>query len=256
LADNRSGEVIRQQLLALYTGTAGASPWNELWQLRQQFWRAAGASETDARFAVSSPFLASATDEYASANVRVMVVGRETYGWNDDVNRTAFDSVLSSMNACRDFLYQERYASAFWQAARRVSDALNPALSPSSARLAWSNVFRMDERWTTPKAKLAKAMISTPLLRNLLTEEIRILRPHVLWLACGPKGDYVLEQQLNQLSPSEGKAYYRVEAPEYAPVVIRGYHPNGLRFRRKFGDALEFIIDSALNINQTLGDAS
>lgn len=233
-------------LQSLYAGHSANMPWRELWSLRER-WLARLDPSDVSYAAVSSPFLTAATAEHLEADVRVMIVGRESQGWGDDNAKLPYSTIDASMAAAHDFIYKQNHGP-FWQAARRLSHELNTGPKTSKASLAWSNVFRLDQNGAMPEHGLAKALVGTEVLRGLLAAEIGILTPHVLWLACGPDGDTALQQQLERLPERRPDPFYAVSAPEYAPVVIRGYHPNGLRHRGQFDGALKFIVETARGI--------
>ncbi len=244
-----SKDAVNAALLQLYLGSE-QSPWEELWGIRKEHMEYRVAKPPRKTFrtdvpSVGSPFLAAATQAYFDADVRVLIVGREALCYYDDKTNKAFDSAQQCMDVNEDFLGNESYTSPFWRAARRLSDELNRDQSSGTPCLAWSNVYRLDEYGSTPSARLAKRLRESVPLKSLLKRELEILKPDVLWIACGSGGDWDLDLQLDGVGRTKGERYQVIDAPHHASVVLRSDHPMGLTYKGQLDEAMSRFIEAS-----------
>ena len=256
----RTQKEMTAELRALYGDASNPdSPWSRLLSLRANYlellrqkpprnhrwWKEFGDE-----YAVSYPFLSGVTQEYAEAQCRVMIVGRETNGWSESgephdrapkISKVVpFRDATHAMEVCARFL-AKGYSSHFWRAAWELSARLNPDQPASKARVAWSNVFRLDEDCRKPSRPLEALLLADPVLTTLLKREIGILEPDVIWFAAGPEGEGALLVQLPELDPIGPFPFTQIPNTDLAPNVFRSFHPRGLAYRNILESTLHEI---------------
>ena len=94
---------------------------------------------------LSAPFIVAPDASYRDTAVRLMVVGQETFGWGEGIDRSQSAEQLVEIlrEWYRSFNLGEKYRSTpFWIAADHVFRSLNPAAD--SRAFVWSNLVKMD----------------------------------------------------------------------------------------------------------------
>jgi len=188
---------------------------------------------------LSVPFVVSPAAAYAAAQVKVLVVGQETFGWgerlDDGRSPSAIVDVLANEYASFDLGAKYRN-TPFWSAADHVFRGLNP--EASARAFLWSNLNKMDcSRSRIPQE--VEARISE---LALLQEEIRAYEPDVVVFFTGPRYDARLlatfpGAQLTPVTPQLA----RVTHPGLPRRAFRTYHPKYLRMSKHW-DALDVLV--------------
>ncbi len=176
-------------------------------------------------------------EAYFRSSVKLMVVGQQTYGWENKNEHT----VDALMKEYKDFdLSRERPTSVFWQAAHELHKKLNPD-GPEHAFL-WSNLVKVDQNRRRPQPEI-EAVVSQ---YELLQKEIKITKPDVVVFLTGPSYDERLYNSFPGAMPEEILPEPKLNRLDYEQLpmnTFRTYHPGYLR-RSKQWSILDDIISS------------
>jgi len=179
---------------------------------------------------LSAPFVVAPRSAYRRAAVRLLVVGQETFGWGEgiDKDQPAEQLVEILRDWYRSFDLGAHYRSTpFWSAADHVFRALNPAAD--SRAFLWSNLVKMDFR----RSRLAPEIEERVADLRLLQLEIAEFSPEVVVFFTGPRYDERLKRSFPgaRFEPA-GSLLFRVIHPDLPPRSFRTYHPRYLRMSR------------------------
>jgi hypothetical protein len=192
-----------------------------------------GLGAFSTRRKISRPFLMNLdAHEYAAAQVKLMVVGQQTYGWGEDIPRKALatDGIDRLLGLYDDFGLGKDYGrSPFWAAAHSTYRALNPD-APENGFL-WNNVLKLDEGGERPDADVEALQAK---VFNVLADELDIAQPHAVVFFTGPTYDGALEAALPGIAFEKVRGYdqrelAQVRHPKLPPAGFRTYHPGYLR---------------------------
>jgi hypothetical protein len=182
---------------------------------------------------VSNPHLITAPPEYAKADVRLMVIGQQTFGYVGQLGQDlGADPVGRLMDVYTDFRLGEHYrTSPFWAAAHQVYAHLNPKGPP--AGFIWSNLIKVDQYGNRPDPAVEEECCD---LFGVLTDEIALLQPDVVLFFTGPQYDQRLlttfaGAKLLEVGTHPLRELARVEHPWLPAWTFRTYHPAYLRRR-------------------------
>jgi hypothetical protein len=160
---------------------------------------------------LSKPYLAWIHPDYEQADIRLVVVGKETNGWGGEdqiVGLTPEDAVAVMMKRYQEFQLGVDYSgkAAFWTPVHELYRRLNP--HGSTFGFVALNASKMDQDQKTPNADVREAMVSTELFR----EELRILEPHVVVFFTGPNYESWLDGCFPDLKRTGDKWLSRLDA--------------------------------------------
>jgi hypothetical protein len=164
----------------------------------------------------SGVFLPVPFDEYWSSSLKIMLVGRETAGWNTDNQKNTIKRVaeFSENNKISDLLQEatERYKrhlpvskdgkvitktrSRFKQYFFRLAKELE--VDPKS--IVYANLFAWDYDKKSPRTRPKNELEEiTEISKKLLAAQIKFLRPDVIIFAAGFVGiDPIIKQLFNK----------------------------------------------------------
>ncbi len=125
---------------------------------------------------VSKLFLMNVEEEYATAPVKILFIGRETCGWD---TYSESDTVDKLMKYYKDITYKiEKRTSPFWQFRQDFSDEFGITEPNFRRATLWSNLSKIDVAKKRPLGlgfgNLSQAFI------GLFIAEIEIVRPDIL----------------------------------------------------------------------------
>jgi hypothetical protein len=198
----------------------------------------------DAR--LSTPYFAWVHPDYEQARIRLVVVGKETNGWEDRnrvMDATSEDAVRTLMGTYRDFQLGTQYAGkrSFWTPVHELYQRLNPG-GPPLGFIAL-NASKMDHDSSIPSEQVRQALIQT----RLLPDEIRILDPHVVVFHTGPSYECWLDEWFPGLA-REGDAWLaRLTADGLPMRTFRTYHPRYLNYRSRRQAIYDRIVHEVTN---------
>lgn len=186
----------------------------------------------------SGPLFISVPGGYSQLEVRLVIVGQQTYGWSDI--GVGIEKLLETY---RKFDLGRRYApSPFWSAAHQLHEAVNPE-GPNRSFL-WSNLVKVDQHRHRPEPNVEEVVSSY----GLLNAEIDIVKPHAVVFFSGPRYDDRLKAtfpgvQFNSITPFIAQLTH-VALPSRS---FRTYHPRYLwlaRHRDVLDDLARFILEA------------
>jgi hypothetical protein len=173
-------------------------------------------------------------DKYSNQQIKLMVIGQETFGWDRSLN------IECQQKTYTDFDFGSSYKSTpFWNIIRKTESALG--IEPYS--IAWSNINRFDENQGPPSDSILNELVK---FDEILKNEITILKPDVCILFTNHKYDYRLEKLYENLafenidSLPEGH-FYKLFHPELPKITIRAPHPKTIRLQNWEDKFLEFL---------------
>jgi hypothetical protein len=215
---------------------------------------------------LSPPLLLHVTEDYCRAEIRVLLLGQETKGWEwNSKKRKCFplyphDWPFRDISSMQDFLsnedsvealcwsyrefnfaeYQPKsHRSPFWRAFREVQKW-------PSVGVMWGNVARvdyMDKSILQAPEDIQKALVEQQ--RSLFAAELRILDPHICIFFTGPNYDDVITDTLLKCkrlpcNDFPERQLAKLVHPLLPAVSIRTYHPSYLSRSKKW-DYIEAI---------------
>lgn len=183
---------------------------------------------------IHGPFLMSPSNLYFNSKIKLLVVGKETYGWPCHAN-----DISLQMSKYEEFnVGQFYYSSPFWNVIRKVENILgNPAYS-----CAWTNLSKFDVNQGSPYGEYER-LISN--LDTIILEEIKILAPDLCLFFTGPNLDYRIKKTFQNGTFSNvegwiGRALSKLNHSDL-PMSFRTYHPNYLRRGGYESDFMHFL---------------
>lgn len=136
---------------------------------------------------LSGLFVGTATDAYLASPRKVLLVGKETAGWNRGLARAReFDDIepylRSAMARHEKELAAPRPGSKFFQFYRQLEELSG---SVDRASVAWGNLFCMDHEKASPKKAERQIARISDLSRQLLAVQLEVLKPDVIFFVTG-----------------------------------------------------------------------
>jgi hypothetical protein len=206
------------------------------------------------------PILISATEQYCDAERRIIIYGKETFGWEwnrhlkDCYPEYPNDWPYQDINTLADFIryklavealswgYSEfsfsKYQpitrrSPFWQAVRQIQAWHEVGVLHSN--LVHSDMASEDRSILNVEAKIRNNFID--IQRTVFQSELRILQPHLCIFFTGPDYDELIKstfqdikfQPIGTVPERELAALHHPKLP----LAFRTYHPNYLWQSRK-----------------------
>lgn len=169
-------------------------------------------------------------EEYRAADVKVMFVGRETYGWHDKFGSC---SITSLQEAYSHFIMNiSSENSPFWTFIKKWSHSLKTANSGTSLSMIWNNIHKLGLPGDAGAPTSAIRDIAFKDF-NVFEKELTILQPNIVVFFTGYSYDEVLQTYLPgvEFLSIEGKAKKQVALCSHSSLPstsIRTYHPKHL----------------------------
>jgi hypothetical protein len=191
----------------------------------------------------SGVFLSSPPDAYFLAKKRVLVVGRETMGWREAScpyklgGHTDINSIVSSMRVVNKFDSEKKSKSWFRRFYFRVSSQVGGVENSA----VWTNLFCVAFKKGSPAKSPAFESIKS-ISQKLLLAQIEVLKPDVIFFACGYTGDSFIKQAF-ELTESEVLVPKLLWAFKIGDIqCFRTSHPRWLRGREARKQAIQLAI--------------
>jgi len=230
-------------------------------------------SVDDKSDAVSWPLLLSGNDyhgswpqsvtsqNYQSADIKIMIYGQETLGWGWDRKRDAYNRHVpfkSIVDAYDNFFLSgcslNSYGSPFWIFIRDIIELLAERNSDKKFGYLWNNVIKMGcnsgkKGLPANKANCKKFYdsIIKPYFHPLVAKEHEILKPDYIVFLTGPNYDNAIvdifgKPQRDSFSGFDEKHLCEILIPN-VKKSIRSYHPGYLRRKKHTDKYLDRIVD-------------
>jgi hypothetical protein len=199
-------------------------------------WRRARVTHPD----ISFPHLVEPKPAYFEQDVRLMIVGQETFGWGKEHANPSGDndSLIGELLSCyAEFDLGAAYrATPFWDAANELFAALNPCARTRA--YVWSNLVKLDASRHRVGSDIEDALGPTA----LLPLEVAAFRPDVVIFFSGPRYEARLAQTFPGASLETRSPFVaRVVHPALPHRTFRTYHPKYLRLRRRWSVIADLI---------------
>lgn len=182
------------------------------------------------REGVSWPFLMHVHDEYVNAPKKLMFVGMETHGWNDEAETWPTYSEVAALY--RSFMEKENVSSPFWWFIRDLSQSQQ--VDEYKKAVLWTNLSKISKNNTRPEGDLYNNTM--PLFLDLLVEEISVVQPAILVImTTSVHYQWHLHRRFGASESSKripliGKRLFKLSSPELPSNTFQLCHPNRLRF--------------------------
>ena len=201
----------------------------------------------------------SISDEYLSSEIKLMVFGQETNGWegayshadtfNNDIDREnwlkgIYDGFFTSK-------YCFSYASQFWNGVSKLVNTIEDR-TEKSVGLLWNNIVKIGKEGDKGCPEDSILDWQKPAL-DFIIEEIKTAQPDIVIFFTGPNYDDRLQAVFSDIqfksSPTRSTRELSIVASDNLPLrSIRTYHPNFL-WRNDFSGYLDDILSVVLPKN-------
>ena len=201
----------------------------------------------------TNPLYLSIPKEYFKADIKLMVFGQETNGWNEEYE----DDVDSLLDLYRDFFESKdcyKYGKQFWNGTKILLNRITENLNPKKTEYIWNNIVKMGKIEKGFPSEFYSSLIK-PYLNEIIEKEVAILKPNFIIFLCGPNYDRIINDVFH--NPVR-KSIKNFSERELCEIVIpnvqfscRTYHP-GFLYRnnqiRPINDYFNAISDSIKSI--------
>lgn len=244
--------MINEKLYTLYSNKLKAGSPCVLQQLRQM-----RREENPPAY----PLLLKVNEErYNKAELKVMVFGQETNGWEHQVcpivtpveqSSEIIDiTVKGFMDYYRKFLDGWGINSPFWHYLKRIQNTLSVSLPDKTIEIVWNNIYKIGnkEKGKNRPVKLIRDFENEYF--NLIREEIEILKPDVIIFLTGPNYENRVKKIFPIVSSIPLVSSIRQEELskfqfENGVSAYRTSHPNYLQLSKK-AKYIDFLCDDLL----------
>jgi len=197
---------------------------------------------------ISNPLFIDIPDAYKTAQIKLIVIGKETHSWcwnlGDTIHPTTPEELIKHY---RKFNLGKEYTkSPFWQASHELQRKLAPSIPPFG--FVWSNLFICDQNRQTPEDDIADKLREI----SVLKDELRILKPDaaVFFTGWNPY-DYTIKNIfsgviMTPVDGGDGKLLSQLSHPALPTKSFRTYHPKHLQLDKKMF-VLDWIADRIKN---------
>jgi len=200
---------------------------------------------------ISFPLLLSPFPEYFQSNIKLMIIGKETFSWPASPNLLSLrDGIVNPEIVdllLRNYAYFELgkgRQSPFWQFCRQ----LNRKFNKSDKSFIWNNISKVDENKTTPKWDILKN-ISANNDFPIIIQEIELLKPEIVLFLTGAIPESHLQNIFKGLKMIPlNKDVFRVIHPLLPYCSYKTQHPKSLRIRGTFKQVIDFIATDVKNV--------
>ncbi|MCR4801115.1 MAG: hypothetical protein K5860_11470 [Bacteroidales bacterium] len=182
--------------------------------------------------------------EYLSAKKKILFVGQETQGWWDDFVEGE-ESLKESIKTYEGFeLGYSYYPTPFWKALHKINNVIN---KNDEKNFMWTNVNKFG-LGCGPGKPLQIILDKENESFNVLSEEIKILKPDVVIFFTGPyyDGDIckkIKDVEFLEVGNHSIREFSKLKSTILPEKSYRTYHPAYLRKSKQ-----EYIIDELINL--------
>lgn len=179
----------------------------------------------------TNPLLIKVSEKWETSDVKIMIIGQETYTWCIECGE---DGVFSgnidmSINVYNKFFYESfGYTSPFWNEFRRISKSISTA---KSVDFSWNNVIKIGRIGAGNIPKINDIIFND---FNVLIEEIKIIKPNILIFFTGPRYNHHIKRFVGNFNVKT-KENFKINELSFLEfdelefdLCLRTYHPNYL----------------------------
>jgi hypothetical protein len=194
----------------------------------------------------ANPLLLKVTNEFEAADIRIMIFGQETNGWEGDFQ----GDISISLDIYNDFFNSENcfsYGGQFWNGISRFLKIVREKYPNKKVSFLWNNVVKIGGSGSDINCPPDYIYNIENNFFNIIGKEIELLNPNVIIFFSGPNYDRKIInclQDVNFNPISEKYDTRKIAKIEYKNYknIFRTYHPNYL-WRNGIDDYLKEIID-------------
>ena len=239
--------MINEQLYALYSNKLNSGFPCVLQQLRQM-----RREDNPPAY----PLLLKVDEErYNNADLKIMVFGQETNGWEHRVCSTVTPidqsseiidaTVKTFMDYYRVFLDGWGINSPFWHYMKKVKEILSASLPSETIEIVWNNIYKIGNKEKSRNRPVKSIRDFENEYFNVIQNEVNILKPDVIIFFTGPN----YENRVKKIFPvvSSVPLIYSIRQEELSKfqlenniLAYRTYHPNYLQLNKK-AEYIEYL---------------
>lgn len=180
---------------------------------------------------VTNPHLIKVSDKWENAQVKIMIVGQETYTWCGECgNGGEFSSNIEmSLKVYERFFLKEKgYSSPFWNEFRRI---MNTVKSSKSIDYCWNNIIKIG-RLGSGNIPEVNDIIKDKF--DVVLEEIKITKPNIILFFTGPRYDNHIKRFIGNFKHENVEGFKQNELSSLKfeninlDLCLKTYHPNYL----------------------------
>ena len=214
----------------------------KLTELYQENWNGY-ISEIRGNLNATNPQLICVSNEYASAEIKVVVVGQETFFWGGEFDQEIREGRYPTINDLQ-LLYNKfanekfGYNSPFWNFMKRLK------LKSDGIGIVSTNIIKIGRNgkgYDNEVKDLTKEYF------NVIRKELEILQPDLVVFTTGPKYDKIIKEflgEVNILLDNNKLAIYKIEGLSYG--AIRTYHPHYMSRKRLYFETINYVTNLIL----------
>lgn len=183
-------------------------------------------------------------EDYASADIKLMIYGQETNSWYEKGSGT-----IDDIQTLYDGFFNEgdcwNYGGHFWNGISRFLSSLQSKFPEKKIRLIWNNIVKIGkhgDKGFPPDYiyEVERAHF------HVIPQELEILKPHIVLFFTGPHYDSVIKDNFGELRyealPNSTERQLSRIFLKNVPFAYRTYHPNYL-WRNDINDYFDTIIE-------------
>lgn len=217
---------------------------------------------------LSAPLCLCVPERWKNSNVRVLLVGQETLGWNFEPGwyydwpydaianwrdfEVVSDSVRAMIHGYKSFEFSRyqpgNYRSPFWRAYREFRRALGEQKDGMDTSVLWTNLFRMslDEGSVIKGGSPEEISQLTEASREVFCAEVSILDPTAIVFFTGPDYNDTLYSlfpgiEVNAFNGHDPEKTGRISHPGLPSMAWRTYHPGYLSYSKQWSVINEIL---------------
>ena len=186
---------------------------------------------------VSSPLLLKINEaKYNSSDLKVMIIGQETFGWHGEFGSENINELMDGYYEYLTNNLRGRNKRAFWKAFHYFEKELNSHFDNKKLYYIWNNLSKVgkykDKGMTSSIRNFERNYFS------VILEEIKILKPDIVIFFTGPNRDNDIKYNFHNVffdnmgNPDkikDKKTYttaHKVISTDLPEKTVRLYHPN------------------------------
>jgi len=211
---------INQQLSRLYE-----AHWNKLSSGLMDF-----VNNPEIHIKPSNPLLLKLSNEdaYLSADIKLMIVGKENNGWEGDF----YNDMESILKVYEDFAPVGEpygYMGSFRNHYNIITENIKSTFPDKKVSWVWNNIFKIAKSvgTGTPPAHIHNFIIEN---FNVFRDEVLILKPHIIIFLTGSGYDTYLKQFMTYTEKTEIEGFKINQLArihnDICSLTFRTYHPN------------------------------
>lgn len=196
---------------------------------------------------LTNPLFIVPCDDYLNAKTKIMFFGQETNNWLIEDHDGLFGAEIDDLFDLYDDFYNMKkcfnYGKPFWNTIKKWIDSLNKANTDQFGYI-YNNLVKIGRCGIGFPETHYKDFIR-PLLNELVSKEIEILKPDILLFFTGPNYDFIIDDifsnpQRNSISGFIEREFCELQIKNIK-LAVRTYHPGYLNRNNRNRPISEYI---------------